>query len=450
MHVAVIGTGYVGLVTGACLADMGNNVTCVEIDEKRLSALQHGHTPIHEKGLDTVVRTAIANKLLTFSNELSSAIQDAEYIFIAVGTPPKEDGSADLDQVLEVAAQIGKSLDHYAVIIDKSTVPVGTAELVRDTIEKQLSHRCEKVDFDVVSNPEFLKEGAAIEDFMRPDRIIIGTDHERARSKMKDLYAPFVRKNDRVLFMGIRDAEMTKYVANAMLATRISFMNEIAALCERMNVDVDNVRRGIGADKRIGSACLYPGCGYGGSCFPKDIRALIHMSHQRDFEPRLLEAVAARNHAQKQVLIEKIHRHFNGELHGRSFAIWGIAFKPGTDDIREAPSIVLIESLLKAGAMVRAYDPAAMDTFAEAFVSNQSAQRNITMCRDHYEALQGADAMVLVTEWKRFSQPDFRKMKRLLKTPVIFDGRNQYDPELMKKHGFIHYGIGRGENFQRT
>ena len=444
MHIAVVGTGYVGLVTGACFTEMGNNVTCVDIDESKLAKLRQGIIPIYEPGLEDVVKSAVGNGLLTFTNNIADALQKAEYVFIAVGTPPGEDGSADLQYVLAVARDIGRHLQRYVVVIDKSTVPVGTAEKVQSAISTELQLRGVDIPFDVVSNPEFLKEGAAVEDFMRPDRVIIGTDSERAREKMAELYAPYVRANDRLLMMGVRDAEMTKYAANAMLATRISFMNEIASLCDRMGVDVEQVRKGIGSDKRIGYSFIYPGCGYGGSCFPKDVQALIHMSRGYDFEPSVMEAVEARNQRQKHVLFEKISAHFGGKLEGRKFGIWGLAFKPGTDDMREASSIVLIKSLVQAGAIVHAYDPIALETAARELPPEWVADGRVALLKYQYDVLKEADAMVLVTEWKRFRQPDFDAMKDLMRGSVIFDGRNQYDPEAVAEDGFVYYGIGRG------
>lgn len=443
MHIAVIGTGYVGLVTGACFTEMGNHVICVDIDENKLARLRRGEMPIYEPGLEPIVESAVANGLLSFTNSLADALKKAEYVFIAVGTPPGEDGSADLKYVLAAARSIGEHLQQYVVVVDKSTVPVGTAEKVRAAIAGELKKRGADIEFDVVSNPEFLKEGAAVEDFMRPDRVIIGCDSERAREKMADLYAPYLRASDRLLTMGVRDAEMTKYAANAMLATRISFMNEIANLCDRMNVDVEQVRRGIGSDKRIGYAFIYPGCGYGGSCFPKDVQALIHMSRAHDFTPTVMEAVEARNASQKQVLFEKIQKHFGADLRGRKFGIWGLAFKPGTDDMREASSIVLITALVHAGATVSAYDPVALETAAKELPAKWLSDGRVTLLKYQYDVLKSADAMVLVTEWKRFRQPDFDAMKDLMRAPIIFDGRNQYDPELLDEEGFTYYAIGR-------
>jgi UDPglucose 6-dehydrogenase len=443
MHIAVIGTGYVGLVTGACFTEMGNHVICVDVDEKKLARLRRGEMPIYEPGLEPIVESAVANGLLSFTNNIADALAKAEYVFIAVGTPPGEDGSADLRYVIAAARSIGEHLQQYVVVVDKSTVPVGTAEKVRAAIATELQKRGVNIEFDVVSNPEFLKEGAAVEDFMRPDRVIIGCEGERAREKMAELYAPYLRASDRLLTMGVRDAEMTKYAANAMLATRISFMNEIANLCDRMDVDVEQVRRGIGSDKRIGYAFIYPGCGYGGSCFPKDVQALIHMSRAYDFTPTVMEAVEARNASQKQVLFEKIQKHFGSDLRGRKFGIWGLAFKPGTDDMREASSIVLIKALVQAGASVSAYDPVALETAAKELPAEWLADGRVALLQYQYDALKDADAMVLVTEWKRFRQPDFDAMKDLMRSQVIFDGRNQYDPDTIVEEGFTYYAIGR-------
>ena len=443
MHIAVIGTGYVGLVTGACFTEMGNHVVCVDVDEAKLARLRRGEMPIYEPGLEPIVESAVANGLLHFTSDIKSALAKAEYVFIAVGTPPGEDGSADLQYVLGAARSIGEYLPHYAVIVDKSTVPVGTAEKVRTAIEQELARRGVDIPFDVVSNPEFLKEGAAVEDFMRPDRVVIGTESEHAQEKMAELYAPYLRSSDRLIVMGLRDAEMTKYAANAMLATRISFMNEVANLCDRMGIDVENVRKGIGSDRRIGYAFIYPGCGYGGSCFPKDVKALIHMSRSQSFEPALMEAVEARNHRQKQILFEKIISYFGGDLRGKQIGVWGLAFKPGTDDMREAPAVVLIKSLVEAGARVNAYDPIALETAAREFPPEWLQDGRVTLLKYQYDVLKGADAMALLTEWKRFRQPDFDAMKDLMRSPVVFDGRNQYDPKTLSEHGFVYFGIGR-------
>lgn len=443
MRIAVIGTGYVGLVTGACFTEMGNHVVCVDIDEAKLNRLRGGDIPIYEPGLEDIVKSGVEAGLLDFSSNLAEAIQEAEYIFIAVGTPPGEDGSADLKYVLGVAREIGQALEHYSVIIDKSTVPVGTADKVCAEIQQQLEQRGVEIDFDVVSNPEFLKEGAAVEDFMRPDRIIVGTESERARHKMEELYGPYLRASDRLMFMGVRDAEMTKYAANAMLATKISFMNEIANLCDRIGVDVEHVRKGIGSDSRIGYSFIYPGCGYGGSCFPKDVKALVHTARESEFEPSLLIAVEERNRQQKQSLAEKIQRYFDGDLKGRQFGVWGLAFKPGTDDMREAPSVVLIKALIEAGASVLAFDPVARETAQLEFPGEWLQDGRLQMIDYQYDVLKGSDALILVTEWKRFRQPDFEAMKELMNAPVVFDGRNQYEPDYLKSLGFDYIGIGR-------
>ena len=443
MRIAVIGTGYVGLVTGACFAEMGNDVVCVDKDEAKLQQLHTGKIPIFEPGLEPLVRQTMESGVLSFTSDLPGAIAEAEYIVIAVGTPPLEDGGADLSHVLDVAGEIGRHLRQYAVIIDKSTVPVGTAEKVRARVEAELATRGEEIPFDVVSNPEFLKEGAALTDFRRPDRIIVGVESERAKRMMTRLYDPFMMNHDRLLVMGIRDAEMTKYAANAMLATRISFINEIANLCDRLGVDVENVRKGIGSDQRIGYSFIYAGAGYGGSCFPKDVKALIHSAVDCGFDPQLLHAVEERNEAQKRVLFDKIHAHFGGDVAGRHLGLWGLAFKPNTDDVREAVSVVLIRQLVEAGARVTAYDPVALESVRMYLDPAWLEDGRVTLTGYKYDALKGADAMVLVTEWKLFRQPDFTAILELLKSPVIFDGRNQYDPALMRDMGFVYYGIGR-------
>jgi UDPglucose 6-dehydrogenase len=443
MNITVIGTGYVGLVTGACFAEMGNNVHCVDIDSQKIENLKKGIIPIYEPGLDEIVVRNHQEGRLQFTVSLADAMKESSVLFIAVGTPPGEDGSADLKYVLAVAKEIGKNLDKPTIIVDKSTVPVGTADKVSKVIQQELNDRNININFEVTSNPEFLKEGAAVDDFMHPDRIIIGAETALAKEVMSELYAPFVRNNPRVIFMGVRAAEMTKYAANAMLATKISFMNEIANLCEKLDVDVESVRLGIGADKRIGYHFIYAGCGYGGSCFPKDVKALINMAHQNDFEPKVLQAVEDRNEAQKHRLFEKITDHFGSELKGRTFAIWGLSFKPGTDDMREAPSISLIEKLTKAGAKVKAFDPVAIEAARAEFPHNYEADGVLEFSEAQYEAAIDADALVLVTEWKPFRRPDFKALKKLLKCPVIFDGRNQYSPEQLKADEWQYYGIGR-------
>jgi UDPglucose 6-dehydrogenase len=443
MNLTVVGTGYVGLVTGACFAEMGNTVTCVDLDDKKITGLQQGILPIYEPGLEAIVKENYKAGRLRFTTSLAQAMIDSTIYFIAVGTPPGEDGSADLQHVLAVAREIGRHLDRHALVVDKSTVPVGTAERVRTAIQEQLDRRKATLEFDVVSNPEFLKEGAAVEDFMRPDRIIVGVDNDRARELMQELYTPFNRNHQRVLFMGIRDAEMTKYAANAMLATKISFMNEIANLCERMAVDVENVRLGIGSDSRIGYSFIYPGCGYGGSCFPKDVKALIHMAESRDFEPKVLHSVEARNEQQKHRLFEKISHRFGTDLSGHTFGLWGLAFKPGTDDMREAPAQVLLRGLLNAGARVNAYDPVAMETASRELPQDWVTGGQLRLADHQYDALRDVDALILVTEWKPFRHPDFQAMKKLMKRPIIFDGRNQYDPRHIREEGFEYSGIGR-------
>ena len=443
MNITVVGSGYVGLVTGACIAEMGNTVYCVDVDKTKIDNLKQGILPIYEPGLEEIVTENHQSGRLHFTTSLSEAVEQSEVFFIAVGTPPGEDGSADLRYVLEVAKQIGDMLTGPAIVVNKSTVPVGTADLVRAAITERLEARGVEIEFSVVSNPEFLKEGAAVNDFMHPDRIVIGADNEHARQVMSALYAPFIRNRPRTMFMGIRDAEMTKYAANAMLATKISFMNEIASLCERLDVDVENVRLGIGSDERIGYHFIYAGCGYGGSCFPKDVKALINIAHQNDFEPKLLQAVESRNDQQKHSLFNKLSSHFKGDLSGRTIAVWGLAFKPGTDDMREAPSVVLINSLINAGAKVRAFDPVARETARREFPESWFTDGLLQIVEGQYEAAIDAHALCLVTEWKPFRRPDFRALKKLLKTPLIIDGRNQYDREQVKREGFSYYGIGR-------
>lgn len=443
MILTVIGTGYVGLVTGACFAEMGNSVTCVDTDASKIARLVAGEIPIYEPGLESIVAANLKAGRLRFTTSLPEAMADSTIYFIAVGTPPGENGSADLQYVLAVARAIGRNMRGYSVIVDKSTVPVGTAERVRTAIQEELTARAAAIPFDVVSNPEFLKEGAAVEDFMRPERIIVGTESEHARAVLRELYAPFTHSRERTLFMGTREAEMTKYAANAMLATRISFMNEIANLCDRLGVDVESVRQGIGADSRIGYAFIYPGCGYGGSCFPKDVAALIRSAEDNDFDPKLLRAVTARNDSQKNFLAEKIWARFGANLAGKTFAVWGLAFKPGTDDMREAPSVVLLQALIEAGAHVQAHDPVAMTAARRELPAAWFDDRMFTLVDEPYAALAGAEALILVTEWKPYRHPDFGRIKELLKQPVIFDGRNQYDPAHLKRMGFEYQGIGR-------
>jgi UDPglucose 6-dehydrogenase len=443
VKLTVVGTGYVGLVTGACLAEMGNSVTCVDVDEAKIKRLREGVLPIYEPGLEPIVTSNYKEGRLQFVTSLKDPAARSPIYFIAVGTPSGDDGSADLQYVHAVARDIGQHIDGYSVVVDKSTVPVGTADKVREVISGELKKRGVDVPFDVVSNPEFLKEGDAVQDFMRPDRIIIGSDSENARELLRELYAPFMRTHERVIFMGVRDAEMTKYAANAMLATKISFMNEVAALCDRLDVDVENVRLGIGSDSRIGYSFIYPGAGYGGSCFPKDVRALVHMAKQAEFEPKLLSAVDARNHAQQRVLFEKITARFGRDLKGRSFGLWGLAFKPGTDDMREAPSVVLLEQLTRAGATVKAYDPVAMDVARRSLPNAWFDAKQVQFVEHQYDVLPDVDALVLVTEWKPFRHPDFARMKQAMKSAIIFDGRNQYDPGAVANAGFEYVGIGR-------
>lgn len=443
MRLTVIGTGYVGLVTGTCFAEMGNDVTCVDIDADKIAGLRRGEVPIYEPGLEEILVRNSDEGRLHFSDNLGRAADGAVF-FIAVGTPSGPDGAADLGAVEAVAAEIGDLVDDDAIVVNKSTVPVGTAARVQAIIDERLAARGVDATVDVVSNPEFLKEGAAVNDFLKPDRIIVGADSDRARAVMEELYAPFNRNHQRTLFMGVRDAEMTKYTANAMLATKISFMNEIATLCERLAVDVENVRLGIGSDQRIGYHFIYPGCGFGGSCFPKDVRALAHMAEASGIEPQMLRAVITRNQAQKEVLGQKISAHFGDDLTGRTIAVWGLAFKPGTDDMRQAPSQVLIGQLIAAGATVRAYDPVAMEEAARTFDSSWLDEGKLVLVDHQYEAVEGAHGLALVTEWKPFRHPDFGAIKRLMKAPVIFDGRNQYDPQQLMRQGFEYYGIGRG------
>lgn len=436
MKVVVVGTGYVGLVTGACLADVGMDVTCVDVNVQKIENLHKGILPIYEPGLDDIVERNVRKERLHFSTSLKQAIVGAEVAFIAVGTPPGEDGSADLQYVLAVASEIGAHMANHLVVVTKSTVPVGTAEKVRAALQASLAQRGNPHAFDVASNPEFLKEGAAIDDFMKPDRIVIGIETERARLTMEKLYKPFVLNGHPVIFMDIPSAEMTKYAANAMLATKISFMNDIANLCEIMGADVNMVRRGIGSDPRIGNKFIYPGIGYGGSCFPKDVKALIRTAREHGYDMRILQSVEDVNDDQKSVLFNKIKKHFGGNLTGKTFAMWGLSFKPNTDDMREAPSLVLIDKLIGEGARVRAYDPVAMKE-AEHLVGNR-----VQLVNTEYEALQGADALLLVTEWSEFRSPDWKQVDAALAHKVVFDGRNIYDRKELESLGFTYYGIG--------
>jgi UDPglucose 6-dehydrogenase len=431
MKIAVIGTGYVGLVAGACFAESGNDVVCVDKDGTKIRTLRAGRMPIYEPGLEELVRRNRHENRLTFTTTLPKAVRSSTIVFVAVGTPQGEDGSADLQHVLEVAREVARAMNGYKVIVNKSTVPVGTAARVREVIRRETTH-----PFSVVSNPEFLKQGAAIDDFMKPDRVVIGAEDPRAREIMQELYAPFTRTGAPVMTMDCASAELTKYAANAMLATRISFMNEVANVCEAVGADVDEVRRAIGADKRIGSSFLFPGVGYGGSCFPKDVKAMIHFASQKDYDFRILRAVEEVNSAQKTRLAAKMRSHF-GTLKGRTIAVWGLAFKPRTDDMREAPAIPLIKMLLAEGADVQAYDPEATKV-AKGIFGNK-----VTFATKNYEALKGADGLAIVTEWSEFRRPDFEKMRKLMRSPVIFDGRNLFEPEQMKQSGFTYYSIGR-------
>ncbi|HEX7326556.1 MAG TPA: UDP-glucose/GDP-mannose dehydrogenase family protein [Rhodanobacteraceae bacterium] len=444
MKVTIFGTGYVGLVTGTCLAEMGNHVLCVDVDAAKIARLERGEVPIYEPGLEPLVVRNHASGRLAFTTDAAAAVAHGELIFIAVGTPPDEDGSADLKYVLAVARTIGAHLDRYAVIVDKSTVPVGTADRVRAEIAAALQKRAADVAFDVVSNPEFLKEGDAVNDCMKPDRIIVGTSSERAVEVLKQLYAPFNRNHERLVVMDERSAELTKYAANAMLATKISFMNEIANIAERAGADIEMVRHGIGADPRIGYHFIYPGIGYGGSCFPKDVQALERAAHAHAYEARLLGAVEAVNRDQKRKLFDLMLRHFNGSVAGKTIALWGLAFKPNTDDMREAPARVLMEALWKAGAKVRAFDPQARGEAARIY----GARPDLALCDDPWAALEGADALAVVTEWKVFRSPDFERIKARLKSPAVFDGRNLYDPAAVEAAGVAYYGIGRGRSVQ--
>lgn len=440
MKIAIFGAGYVGLVTGVCFAEMGNHVVGIDVDQTKIDLLNQGKSPIFETGLEALLQKNLALETLQFTTDAEAAIHDAAVIIIAVGTPPLHDGSVDLSYIDSVAKIIGQHLNDYKVIVNKSTVPVGTAERVQEMIQAFLDARRVKVHFDVVSNPEFLKEGLAVSDCMKPDRIIIGTDSDRAFEIMKNLYAPFNRNHDRMMRMNVRSAELTKYAANAMLATKISFINEMSRLAEKLGADIEEVRVGIGADHRIGYHFIYPGCGYGGSCFPKDVQGLIDTARQNQYEPKILKAVHEVNETQKRVLFEKIEKHFNKQLQGKTFALWGLAFKPNTDDIREASSRVLMEALWNEGAKVRAYDPQAMKNIAEVY-----GKRDDLMLRESKEdALEGADALVIVTEWSQFRAPDFEEVKQLLKAPVIFDGRNLFEPEMVRELGFVYYSIGRG------
>ncbi|WP_424934668.1 UDP-glucose dehydrogenase family protein [Amaricoccus macauensis] len=440
MKITVFGTGYVGLVQGTVLAEVGHDVLCVDVDEAKVQALKEGRIPIFEPGLEEMVKRNHAEGRINFTTDAAQAVAHGRVQFIAVGTPPDEDGSADLKYVLAVAGTIAEHMEETKTVITKSTVPVGTADKVRAKLSEVLRGRGSDLGYNVVSNPEFLKEGAAVADCMRPDRIVIGTDSEEAEDLMREIYEPFNRSRDKVIVMDVRSAELTKYAANCMLATKISFMNEIACLAEKLGADVEAVRHGIGSDPRIGYHFIYPGAGYGGSCFPKDVKALIHTARQVGFEPTLLDAVEARNEAQKEVIFDKIIRHYGGNVKGKVFALWGLAFKPNTDDMREAASRVLMEALWEAGASVRAFDPEAMEEVQRIYGDRD----DLTLCGTKESCLRGADALVTITEWQMFRAPDFDLIAEKLKAPVIFDGRNLYDPERMEKKGFAYYAIGRG------
>jgi len=439
MKVTIFGSGYVGLVTGACLAEVGNEVVCVDIDQNKIDMLNHGKMPIYEPGLDKIVQNNMKAGRLSFTTDIETGVSHGLFQFIAVGTPPDEDGSADLQYVRAVARSIGEHMSEYRIIIDKSTVPVGTADKVHETVMSTLKEREVEIDFDVVSNPEFLKEGAAIDDFMKPDRIVIGTDNPRTTELLRALYTPFNRNHDRLVVMDIRSAELTKYAANAMLATKISFMNELSNMAERLGADIEQVRLGIGADPRIGYHFIYPGCGYGGSCFPKDVQALERTANEIGYDAPLLQAVETVNNRQKTVLFQKVNQHFDGDLKGKTFAVWGLAFKPKTDDMRAAPSRTLMEALWSAGAKVQAYDPEAMQEAQRIYGDNP----NLTLCEDTKSTLPGADALIIVTEWQAFRSPDFDLVKGQLKSPTIFDGRNIYEPGTLNSLGFTYYAIGR-------
>lgn len=440
MKVTLFGTGYVGLVTGACFAERGNDVLCIDVDATKVSSLSSGEVPIFEPGLEDMVKRNLAAKRLTFSTDADLGVQHGEVIFIAVGTPPDEDGSADLQYVLDVARTIGTHMHGHKVVVTKSTVPVGTADKVLETLTRTLADRNSELTFDVVSNPEFLKEGAAVADFMKPDRIVIGSADAESARIMTTLYAPFNRNHDKIVHMDVRSAELTKYAANAMLATKISLMNEIANLADRLGADIESVRVGIGSDPRIGYSFIYPGTGYGGSCFPKDVKALIHIAGENDFDADLIRSVETVNNRQKRVLFDKLATHFGGDLQGKSFALWGLAFKPNTDDMREAPSRTIIDLLLAAGAAVRAYDPVAMDEARRIYGDTAG----IELCDARDETLTGSAALIVVTEWNEFMSPDFHAIKEALNSPVVFDGRNLYDTDHLESLGFRHYAIGRG------
>jgi len=440
MNIAVIGAGYVGLVSGTCFAEMGNKVTCVDVDQYKIEKLKQGIVPIFEPGLEQMVSKNIKNKNLFFTTNLGVAIADSQIVFIAVGTPMGDDGSADLQYVLAVAKSIGETMQKRLIIVDKSTVPIGTADKVKATIQDELDKRNVSLEFDVVSNPEFLKEGAAINDFMKPDRVVIGADSDDAFESMKQLYSPFFRTHDRFITMDIRSAEMTKYAANTMLATKISFMNEIANICEKVGADVNKVRIGIGSDKRIGYSFIYPGTGYGGSCFPKDVKALKKIAEEHGYNANLISSVENVNDAQKLVIANKVIARFGENLKGKTFGLWGLAFKPGTDDMREAPSIYVVKELVKRGAKIKAYDPKAIEEAKEFYLKGI---KEVSYCSSKYEVLKDSEALILLTEWKEFRSPDFEEIKTQLKMPVIFDGRNQYNAFNLETKGFEYFQIGK-------
>lgn len=441
MRVTIFGSGYVGLVTGACLAEAGNHVVCVDVDQEKINRLSRGEVPIHEPGLDTLIQRNARAGRMEFTTDATRGVGHGLFQLIAVGTPPDEDGSADIKYVLQVAGTIGAHLSRHAIVVTKSTVPVGTADKVRARVTEELAARGAQVEFDVASNPEFLKEGAAIQDFMKPDRVVVGTDNPRTVDLLRTLYEPFTRNHDRFVVMDVRSAELTKYAANAMLATKISFMNELANIAERVGADIEKVRVGIGSDPRIGYSFIYPGVGYGGSCFPKDVQALIRSANSVQYKARLLESVEAVNESQKSFLVGKMLKHFGpGGLKGRTVALWGLAFKPNTDDMRQAPSLRIIDELLREGAAVQAFDPVAMQE-ARRLLSDRDGVKFVS---DAWTAIQGADALAIVTEWQEFRSPDFDQMKATLRQPVIFDGRNLYNPDLMKALGFSYYAVGRG------
>lgn len=444
MKIAIFGSGYVGLVTGACLADVGHEVICVDVDQKKIHDLKNGTIPIFEPGLENIVNSNLSEGRLSFSTDAQFAIESSEMIFIAVGTPAGENGSADLKYVLSVAKSIGQFINGYKVVVDKSTVPIGTAETVQRVIREEIQKRALDYDFDVCSNPEFLKEGAAIEDFTKAARIIVGTNSDSVKHRMRECYAPYNRNHDKLMFMDVRAAEMTKYAANAMLATRISFMNEMANIAEHLGVDIEQVRVGIGSDPRIGYHFIYSGCGYGGSCFPKDVQALIRMAEENKFEPSVLRAVELVNEKQKEILFEKLMAAFNGDLEGKTIAIWGLAFKPNTDDMREAPSRVLVDSLFQAKAKVRAFDPESMKEMSKIY----GPREDLVLVHSREEAVVEADALVICTEWKQFRSVDLKWLKQQLRTPIVVDGRNIFNPQDFKREGFKYFGVGRGDSLR--